>query len=195
MLKDLVLKNRSYRKFHADRKVSRELLTSFIETAGNTPSSKNYQPLKYILVHENPSTDRVFKCLGWARHLRDWDGPSVKERPPAYIVMLLDKNISSEALIDAGISAQTILLAATEAGLGGCILRTVDRKQLSDYFNLPEHLEIILVIALGYPNQQVVLTTVSGDGNTNYYERDGIHYVPKRKPEALILDTDNLKGR
>ena len=186
MLKELVLNNRSYRKFHADRIVPHEILESLVDMARNTPSSKNYQPLKYILIHEKPTSDRVFKCLGWARHLKDWAGPSVTERPPAYIIMLQDKKVSPEALIDAGIAAQTILLGAAESGLGGCIIRTVDRNVLTGNLKLPDHLEIIQAIAIGYPNQKVELTTVTGTGNTNYYVQDGVHYVPKRSLEEVI---------
>jgi nitroreductase len=188
MLKDLVLKNRSYRKFHADRIVSAELLKSLVDLARNTPSSKNLQPLKYILVHDKPVSDRVFSSLGWARHLKDWNGPSVEERPPAYLIMLLDKSVSSEADTDAGIAAQTILLGATELGLGGCIIRTVKKDDLMNFFGLHEKFKILLVIAIGYPNQKITLTTVPESGSTNYFEKDGIHYVPKRNTEDIIID-------
>jgi nitroreductase len=186
MLKDLILKNRSYRKFHADHNISLEVLESLVDLARITPSSKNFQPLKYALVHSKPLSDEVFQCLGWAKHLKDWNGPAENERPPSYIVMLLDKNLNQQALIDAGISAQTILLAAMEKGIGGCIIRTVDREKLASILKLPDHFEIIQVIALGLPNQEVVLTEVDESGKTNYFEKDGIHYVPKRKLKDII---------
>ena len=188
MLKELVLKNRSYRKFHAELSVSPEKLRSLVDLARNTPSSKNLQPLKYILVHDKPVSDRVFSCLGWAKHLKDWDGPSPEEQPPAYIIMLLDKTVSMEAGIDAGIAAQTILLGATESGLGGCIIRTVRRDVLMKFFGLPSTIEIIQVIAIGYPNQDIILTTLPESGSTHYFEEENIHYVPKRNIEDIIID-------
>ena len=191
MLKDLVLRNRSYRKYHAEQMVSDDLLTSLIDLARITPSSKNKQPLRYIVVREKKETDFVFGTLKWAKHLTDWDGPSVAERPPAYIVMLLDKSINKPAMIDAGIAAQTILLGAVEKGLGGCIVRTVNRPEIEKYYQLPDHLEIIQVIALGFPNQEVSLTDVGKDGNTEYFEdENSIHWVPKRSLDEIILKVE-----
>ena len=187
MLKQLVLKNRSYRKFRADKYVSLDTLESLIDLARITPSSKNFQPLKYILVDSRQDGDHVFDSLGWAKHLSNWDGPNPSERPPAYIIMLLDKNLNQEANIDAGISAQTILLGATEMGLGGCIIRTVDREKLNTYFNLPKHLEIILVIAIGEPNQEVKLIEISDETQSNYFEKDGVHFVPKRSLKHITF--------
>jgi len=186
MLKDLVLRNRSCRKFYTDHLVSVEMLMSLIELARVTPSSKNRQPLKYILVTGKDETDFVFNQLSWAKHLKNWAGPEKAERPPAFLIMLLDTMLNEQALIDAGISAQTILLGATEIGLGGCIIRTVNRSAVRQYYQLPAHLDIIQVIAIGKPQQDIELTSVQEDGKTEYFEHKSIHFVPKRSLEDII---------
>lgn len=187
MLKDLVHKNRSYRKFKKSVKVSRELLVELINLARFAPSSKNRQPLKYILVTDPKETDFVFEQLKWAWFIPDWDGPAPDERPPAYIIMLLDRQLNERADFDAGIAAQTMLLGAVEKGLGGCIIRTVNRYEVSKYFQLPEHLEVILVVALGEPAQLVKLETEDKSGDMAYWmDEEGNHHVPKRKLEDLI---------
>lgn len=191
MIKDLVLLNRSYRKYHNDKKVSVKQLTDLIDLARTTPSSKNRQPLKYILVTNNDDVDFVESHLKWAKFLVDWNGPEKSEQPPAYIIMLIDKNINEQADIDAGIAAQTILLGAVEKQLAGCILRSVNRFALSKYFNLSSNLEFVQVIAIGYPNQNIKLTSPDAEGSVNYYEgNDGTHYVPKRKLEDIIITPD-----
>lgn len=187
MLKNLVLKNRSYRKFKKSNKVSRELLMELIDLARFAPSSKNRQSLKYILLTDREETDFVFKQLKWAWFVRDWDGPAPNERPPAYIIMLLDKQLNERADFDAGIAAQTMLLGAVEKGLGGCIIRTVNRYEVAKYYQLPEHLEVILVLALGEPKQTVKLETEDKAGNMAYWmDEAGTHHVPKRKLDDLI---------
>lgn len=191
MIKDLVLLNRSYRKYHNDKKVSVKQLTDLIDLARTTPSSKNRQPLKYILVTNNDDVDFVESHLKWAKFLVDWNGPEKSEQPPAYIIMLIDKNINEQADIDAGIAAQTILLGAVEKQLAGCILRSVNRFALSKYFNLSSNLEIVQVMAIGNPNQNIKLTSPDAEGSVNYYEgNDGTHYVPKRKLEDIIITPD-----
>jgi len=187
MLKDLVLQNRSYRKFHNDKKVTVEQLIDLIDLARNTPSSKNKQPLKYILVTNENDANLVATQLKWAKFLKDWDGPDNNEQPPAYIIMLLDKNINEQANIDAGIAAQTILLGAVEKQLGGCIIRSINRQNISQHFNLPANLEIIQVIAIGYPNQNIELTVATDSDSLVYYEENGTHFVPKRKLHDIII--------
>lgn len=189
MLNELVLKNRSYRKFKADQPVSTDSLKSLIDLARITPSSKNLQPLRYLLLNTKADTDFVFERLKWAWYLKDWNGPTEQERPPAYIIMCLDKNIHDKAMIDAGIASQTILLGAVEKGLGGCIIRTANRYEIHKHFGLSENLEIVLVIALGAPAQEVQLTEVDETGNIEYFEDDKlVHYVPKRSLKEIIIN-------
>ena len=155
MLTDLVLKNRSYRRFDHSYKMGRESLKTLIGLARFTPSSGNLQPLKYLPIHEEMETDTVFHLLKWARYLQDWPGPSASERPSAYIVFLGDTSIAQNFQVDSGIAAQTILLGAAEMGLGGCIVASVDREALRHAFSIPAHLEILFVLALGKPAEQV----------------------------------------
>lgn len=188
MIKDLVLLNRSYRKYHNNKKVSEEQLIDLIDLARNTPSSKNQQPLKYILVTNKADVDFVESQLKWAKFLKDWSGPEKSKHPPAYIIMLVDKNLNEHADIDAGIAAQTILLGACEKQMGGCILRSVNRVTVSKHFKLSSNLDIVQVIAIGYPDQEIKLTSPDAEGSVHYYEgNDGIHYVPKRKLDDIIV--------
>ncbi len=188
MIKDLVLKNRSYRKFHNNRKISEDTLMELVDLARTTPSSKNLQPLKYLLVTDNGDVDFLYGQLNWAWYLKDWEGPKENERPPAYIIMCIDTNLNEKALIDAGISAQTILLGAAEKGLGGCIIRTVNGYAVSKQFNLPSNIEVVQVIALGYPNQEIILTDIDETGSVKYHEdKMGNHVVPKRKLDDIII--------
>jgi len=91
-------------------------------------------------------------------------------------------------IIDVGIACQTMLLGAAEMGMGGCIIRTVNRYEIQKLFHLDDTMEVVLVVAIGYPNQKVVLSEVGEDGNTVYYENEqGDHVVPKRLLEEVII--------
>ena len=52
MLKDLVLKNRSYRRFYQNEYISYETLKELIDLARNTAASVNFQVLKYKLIND-----------------------------------------------------------------------------------------------------------------------------------------------
>jgi len=188
MLKALIRTNRSYRRFHQDVAIDTQTLRELIELARLTPSAGNKQPLKYVLSCSQASNNLIFQHLTWAVYLRSWPGPAEGERPSAYVILLGDKNLATSFGYDAGIAAQSILLGATERGLGGCIIAFIDRERLRTALELPEHLEILLVLALGKPAEEVVIEPL-GAGEKIEYWRDekGLHHVPKRALDELIF--------
>ncbi len=189
MIRDLILRNRSYRRFHQDIPVSRETLLELVDLARLSGSASNRQALKYILSHDPGKNASIFPCLGWAGYLVGWGGPQEGERPAAYIILLGDKRINPSFGIDPGIAAQSILLGAAERGLGGCMIGSAQKPELRQALSIPEDFEILLVIALGQPKETVVLETVGEDGDIKYW-RDAqmVHHVPKRKLEDLIVE-------
>lgn len=179
--RELVLATRSTRRFNGQKQVALDTLRQLIDLARQTSSSRNRQPLKYILINGNHGRAEVFSCLNWAKALDKWGGPSEQERPAAYVIILGDTTISDNFSADPGISSQTIMLAARTFGLGGCILASADRDMLRAKFQIPAHLEIVLTLALGEPAEEIQLETMS-DGETRPYWRDeqDVHHVPKR---------------
>lgn len=189
MIKDLVLKNRSYRRFHQDEAVKSETLLELIDLARLSASGANLQPLKYILSWVAEKNAQIFPHLAWAGYLKDWDGPVESERPSAYIIILGDTEISKTFGVDHGIAAQSILLGAVEKGLGGCIIGSIKRDSLRDALGIPNRYEILLVLALGRPKETVVLVTTGEDVDIRYWrDREGVHHVPKRQLDDIILD-------
>jgi nitroreductase len=188
MLEELVRKNRSYRRFEEAFAVSRETLLGLVDLARLSASGANRQPLKYILVSDPDTNERVFAQLAWAGYLTDWPGPAKGQRPSAYIVILLDTGIAKSAGIDHGIAAQSIMLGATEKGLGGCIIASVQREALSQALNIEAHYEILLVLALGKPVEEVSIEPVGPGGDIRYWrDQEGGHHVPKRSLEEIVL--------
>ena len=184
---DLIKKSRSYRRFYQEAAVSDNDLVRMVEAARFSPSSRNIQPIKYILCNDREMNARIFETLGWAGYLTDWPGPSEGERPSAYIVQLLDKNISSTPSCDHGITAQSILLQSVELGYGGCIIASVKREKLSQLLKLESHLEIIQVIALGKPREEIVIDDLKDNMYKYWREENGRHHVPKRTLDELII--------
>ncbi len=188
-LRELIKKNRSYRQFVQDAQIDTAFLRRYIDLARLSASARNMQPYKYILVNNPDVNAEVFDCLRWAGDLPDWDGPEEGNRPAAYIIILGDTRIWSTFGCDYGIAAQSIMLGASEDGFGGCILGSANREKLATSLNIPKYLEILLVLALGKPNEKVVLEELPQDGDTRYWRDDeGVHHVPKRSLEDLILE-------
>ncbi|HNR52229.1 MAG: nitroreductase A [Deltaproteobacteria bacterium ADurb.BinA179] len=185
---DLVKKNRSYRRFDENSPVGPEVLEELVDLARLSASAANLQPLKYILSCEPKKNRLIFSHLGWAAYLKDWPGPAEGQRPSAYIVILGDTSVSKTFGCDHGIAAQSILLGAVERGLGGCMIASIQRSRMRDALNIPARFEILLVVAIGRPMEEVVIEDLEPGGSVEYWRDDrGTHHVPKRGLGDIIL--------
>lgn len=189
MLKELVLKCRTCRRFYENEAVSTSDLRDLVDLARHTASAANSQALKFRLCNTPEENAKVFDTLSWAGALPDWDGPDKGERPSAYIIILCDLSLGKNKLYDDGITAQTIMLGAVEKGYGGCILGNVRRSELAEALSIDSSLySIDLVLALGKPKEEVVIVPMKEDGDTRYYrDENQVHYVPKRALDDMII--------
>jgi nitroreductase len=188
MLHDLIAKNRSYRRFHQEEAIALDTLRELVDLARLSASGSNRQPLKYILSCTPERNALIFPHLAWAGYLRDWGGPVEGERPSAYVVVLGDTGIARSFSMDPGIAMQSMLLGATEKGLGGCIIGSVDKEPLRQALDIDHRYEILYVLALGKPKETVVVESVGPDGDIQYWRDDvGVHHVPKRSLDDLIV--------
>ena len=188
MLKDIIKRSRSYRRFKKV-KIKKQFLKELVKLARFSPSSANLQPLKFMLSCDPGKNDLIFPALNWAGYLKKWKGPAESERPAGYIIILGDTRISKKFACDHGIAAQSILLGAAEKGFGGCMAGAIDRKLLRKNLNISARYEILLVVALGKPAEKVILEDVKKSGSIKYYrDKKDSHHVPKRKLEELIIE-------
>jgi nitroreductase len=189
MIHDLVIKNRSYRRFDQSVEIPVSDLENLVELARLSSSSRNLQPLKYLLSNSAERNKEIFSALSWAGYLKDWPGPEEGERPSAYIVMLGDTKIAPAFSIDPGIAAQSILLGAIEKGYGGCIIGTINTEKLEKTLKIPSYLEAIYVIALGRPVEVVKIEDMGANGDVKYWrDENRVHHVPKRLLKDIIVD-------
>jgi nitroreductase len=186
-LKDLVLKTRSYRRFDESHRIETKTLESLINLARLSASGANRQPLKYVTFNTPEDCSRLFPYLAWAGYLTEWPGPDKGERPSAYIMILGDKSITEIFGIDHGIAAQTIMLGATEAGLGGCMIASIKREELRDDYELPDKYEILMILALGKPIENVIIDDIKSDDVKYWRDSKRFHHVPKRSLKEIII--------
>ncbi|MGI6091678.1 MAG: nitroreductase family protein [Negativicutes bacterium] len=189
MISELIKKNRSYRRYYEDEKISNETLLELVDNARLSPTGGNTQPLRYFLAYDEDTVEKIHPTLAWAGYLKEWPGPDKGERPPAYIIILKDKDIPMVAGVDHGIAAQSILLGAVEKGLGGCILASVQRQKLADALRIADKYEILFVLSIGKPKETVVIDEVELDQDIKYWRDEAqVHHVPKRKLKDIVIN-------
>lgn len=191
MLKELLISNRSYRGYDETVKVTEEALERLVDLTRYAASGANLQPLKYYPVCGKEQLCILHPLTRWAKALKDRKLPHDGKYPTAYLIVCVDTKICKNPQAcgtDIGIAAQTILLGAVEAGLGGCMLGNFDREEVKKAFSFAEHLEPALILAIGRPDEKVVLTDADESGKTTYYrDENDVHYVPKRRLSELLI--------
>ncbi len=188
---EIIKKTRTYRRFRQSRPIPEQTLTGLVDLARLGGSARNCQPWQFMVVTDETQREAIFPFLAWAGYLSDWRGPEPGERPSAYILCLLNgsrlKGSHLEAQFDLGIATQNLLLGAMAEGIGGCRIGAFSPK-IAGLFDMPEHLEISLVIALGYPAETVVLEQVVDDNIRYWRDEQSVHHVPKRSLAEVLVD-------
>ena len=184
MIKELVVKNRSVRRYDNSVKLDRELLSELVDIGRLCASAGNLQRIRFATVCEEENVRAVRELLGFAAYLKDWDGPAPNEDPTAYIVMLSESE-DANVFVDAGIAASSMLLRAVECGYNGCIFRSINKEKLLGALGV-EGLSVLLVISLGVASESVKLVDTVGE-DIKYYRDNDVHLVPKRPLEELLI--------
>ena len=184
MIYEKITSRRTIRKY-AQKDVPREVLLRCVDAARLSPTGANRQPLKYVIVNDQMLMKEMFSTLKWAGYLPDYQ-PSEEEMPRAYIVILLDKGIHESFGHDAGIAAMSISMVAFDEGLGSCILGAVDREKLRGILRVPDGLDIVLVVALGYPAEHPVADKMKDVDVKYWLDENRVLHVPKRSLEEVV---------
>ena len=138
-------KRRCSVRAYEDRKVEPEKLERILEAARIAPTAKNLQPVKLLAVQSGEGLEKVGKAANiygaplaiivCADHQRAWTRP-------------FDSKRSTD--IDASILTDHMMLEATELGLGSVWICFFKPDVLREEFSLPEHLEPVNILAVGY---------------------------------------------
>ena len=183
-LRRLLQHNRSYRGYDASFEVRADQLQRIIEVATLCPSARNQQVLRFRPVLK-AEADKVLKHIRLGGALPELNLPFEGTEPNAFVVICSTVEESKYVDIDLGIVAQSMLLQAVEIGLGGICIGAFDHAAIKEALKLP--MEPVLVLAIGRPNENIVLREVDEGSQLNYYRESGVHYVPKIKVDDLIL--------
>lgn len=186
-LRELLRRNRSYRRFRQDERIGESMLEGLVELTRYCASGRNLQPLKYRIVCDEKECAEIFPALAWAGYLSDWDGPEEGERPSAYLVQCLDTSLTENLLCDDGLQLEAISLGAVTLGLGTCIIKSFNAARIKEALNIGESMKPLYVLALGVPEEEVEIEPMQG-GDVKYWrDENKIHHVPKRELHELLL--------
>ena len=189
MIKDLVYRNRSCRRFQENVRLTREDLLALVDTARGAASHRNAQELRFCLVWEQAQCDDIFPLLSFAAALGPEGRPKEGQRPAAYIAILGQSREQDFLWVDVGVACQSILLAAAEQGLAGCMFGGVQREKIRPVLGLQEDdPPVLLMLGLGYPDEEFVIEEGTLEGSRKYWREGRVHHVPKLPLSDLVLE-------
>jgi len=184
-LDSLLLRNRSYRGYNKEHIVRLQDLKEIVAVNSKVPSAKNQQVLRFRLVTRDSGAEKLLAMTRWAGALPELHLPFKGTEPEAFIIICSTVTENKWVDVDLGISAQSMLLKATEMGLGGICIGAFNKEDVRREFELPY--EPLLVLAIGKASETIQLKPVNAGDNLTYYRKDGVHYVPKIIAEDLII--------
>ena len=155
-----LVQNRQSDRAYLDKAVETEKIERILEAARLAPSACNAQPWKFIVVTDVEKrlevADATASKLLSMNHF-------TKQAPVQLVLIEESANFTSSVggwaknkhfpHIDLGIVAAHISLAATDEGLGSCIIGWCDEKKVQKALEIPKNKRVMLVILLGYSAQ------------------------------------------
>ena len=191
MISELLKKDRTFRRFDENFKTDNSTLKTIVEQLRFCHSASNQQGIVYRIVTEQETNNKIFPLLKWAGYLTDWHGPQPGERPTAYIIMGIHTqraNIADKWIFtDIGMSVEALSLMIAEKKLGNCIIAAFDKPKLTEILEVPEHIDLQLVVAIGKPAEIVETIDIDDSQSIKYYREGEKHIVPKRKGEDIMF--------
>lgn len=146
---DLCMHRRSIRKYTA-QPVEQEKIDYLLRCALMSPSAKRLNPWEFFVVTDTA----VLRQLSGVKTY----GSQMFDTAMAAIVVALDASLTDTWQCDGAIAAQHILLAAEEQGLGACWCHICGREEseklVHELCAVPENLNILCVISLGYKDEE-----------------------------------------
>ncbi len=184
-LSTLLRRNRSYRGYDKSCIVTEAQLRRIVEVCTKVPSGRNQQVLRFKLLTKATGSERMQGLYKLGGALPELHLPFPGTEPEAFIILCSSVEPDKWVHMDVGIAAQSMLLKATEMGLGGICIGAFNRNALTDTFALP--CEPVLVLAIGKPAEKIELVPVHAGAPLKYYRENGTHFVPKIVTDDLIL--------
>jgi len=140
---EAIRSRRSIRRFKADA-VPDDIVMKVLDATHWAPSARNQQPVSFIVIKDNNIRKQIANLAPWGSFIGD---------SPVAIAIVTDPS-SKWHIVDGSLASQNLMLAAHSFGLGTCWVGGLEREDIKKLMGVPEHLHILTVMPLGYPDEK-----------------------------------------
>lgn len=189
-LMQLLKTRRTYRRF-LQKEINQDIVDDILTAARLASSSRNTQPISYVVIRDRDKVKEVFQHTRWAGYLPPEQGqPKEGEEPVLFIAVIENTDIYKECGTDAGLAISNMTLAAWNHGVGSCMIGACNKPLLSEMFGLTENQKLHTVVAFGYPSHVSHIVDIENpedpDAVKYYLDENGDYVVPKRKLSDIV---------
>ncbi len=150
-LLEIIKSRRSVRNYLPGKPIPEEALRKILQAGIWSPSGSNIQPWEFILLSDENNIENVIAL-----------SPGIFSKPSAIVILCVNRERAKKggaagevmALMDIAIAAQNIMLEAHFLGIGSCPVMSFSKAGIKELLNIPEHVEPVLMITLGYPAEK-----------------------------------------
>lgn len=146
---EVIRVRRSIRKYKAKR-IEEDKLFRVLEAGRLSPSAANKQPWHIIIITDPEIREKMKEAYS-----RSWFYEA-----PAILVVCVEPNIAwvredgeTYWKVDGAIAMQSMILQATEEGLGTCWIGAFHEAAVKKILGIPPHIRIVAMTPLGYPDE------------------------------------------
>jgi len=143
-----LLKTRRSIRVYKDKEIPKELLIQILEAGRWAPTGANLQPWHFIVVTDYETRKEIGNS---ARFF--FIKSSHVENAPVLIVLCFDKKKGKYGRYDVTLAGGNMMIMAHSLGLGSCWIGAFDEKRIKEILKIPETVEIVGLITLGYPDE------------------------------------------
>ncbi|MFI0979703.1 nitroreductase family protein [Streptomyces sp. NPDC021093] len=148
------MRSRSVLRDYSPEPIDSSVVDEMLETMISAPSASNKQAWSFVVV-QKPENVRLLRAFS----------PGIIGTPTLIVVACIDRsrtnrlpgNISQKiyqtSKLCVGMAVENLLLSAHALGLGGCPVSSFREKQVCELLGIPDHIEPLLVVPIGYPAQ------------------------------------------
>ncbi|MBQ9440605.1 MAG: nitroreductase family protein [Paludibacteraceae bacterium] len=155
---ELLQHRRSIRKYTA-QPVEEEKIECLTRAALMSPAGKRLNPWQFVVVTDHEKLSKMSQCRTY--------GSQMLNEAPLGIVVCADASLSDTWQFDCAITAENIMLAARDMGLGSCWVQVYGREHddpegrfntaeqwVRHLLSIPDNITVVCVVSIGYPNEE-----------------------------------------
>ncbi len=161
---DVIRTRRSIRRYKS-KDIPNDVLFRILESARIAPSGNNRQPWRFVVVRDEEKKKKIAQAC--------YDQSFIAQAPLVIVCCSIKCTSGYQPWLeqagprDVVIATDHLILAARNEGIGSCWIGALYPEKVAKIINLPDELDVVMVVPLGYPTSESAFSEPTGRKSLN----------------------------